>query len=166
MVTRVISVSRVRVINRRPAIGGMADVTIRRGVKMIPPLTGCRITIMTGHAVAINALVIPSAADKGGRGMTEVAIQVGRDMLSTGPRQFSFHSNCIRTIVTIGTAIHYTSVIKRCRNKSRCIVADTTILTGLHMIHGFTCGVYAIMTEPAIIYDTRVIKRSWQEARR
>jgi hypothetical protein len=160
VITRIIGVGRVAVVNRRPAIGGMTGITIRRGNKMIPSLTGCCIAIVAGLAIAVNAGVIPGATDKRGRGMTEVAIQVGRDMLSTGLRQFGFHSDCVRTIVTIGTTIHYTGVIKRCRDKGRCAVTHTAILIGLHMIRSFTSSEHTVMTAAAVVYDTPVIKRS------
>jgi len=46
VVTWIIAIVRMSVTNRRPTVGGMAGIAIRRRYKMIPPLTGCRATVV------------------------------------------------------------------------------------------------------------------------
>jgi len=85
VVTRIVTAKRMREINRRPGLGGMTVIAFRDGNKVIIQAlrftTDCRRAIVAGRATTANALMIEGAADEGGGGMTERAIQAGRYMI-------------------------------------------------------------------------------------
>lgn len=59
----------------------MTGITFLRGIEMIPTFAGSDRTVVTGCAITVNALVIPATVGEGCGGMTEVAIQRGRNMI-------------------------------------------------------------------------------------
>ncbi|KPK55913.1 MAG: hypothetical protein AMS22_03000 [Thiotrichales bacterium SG8_50] len=113
-------------------------------------LTPCRGAVMAGLTIAGNALMVPSATHKGCRGMTEMAIQTGLNVVrGLAP--------CAHT-VTGGAIVYNTSVIESCGDKSAGVVADTAILSGLNMPILLAPGKNAIMTGLAVARDARVIE--------
>lgn len=157
MVTRIVAIVWMVIINRRPAISRVARVAIRGGNKMIPTLTGCRITVVTRYAVTRYTLVVPGTADKSGRGMTEMAIQISRNVISRFTR--SGYS------MTGSTIIHDTGMIEHSTGKAARRMADTTILIGGRVVTCFTGGEYPIVAGLAVIHDTLMIKSSGEETR-
>ena len=108
--------------------------------------------------------MIPRAADKGSRGMTEMAIQISLNMWGAGPGQLGLFTDRVSAIVAGITTVHDTGMIKRCWNEAAGIMTYTTIFIRLNMIGSFSSGKYAIVTGATVIHNPGVIKRCWQEA--
>jgi hypothetical protein len=156
MVARIITVVWMPVINWRPAIGRVTGITIRRGNKMIPPLAGCPVTIVTRYTVASDTLMIPGAANKSCRGMTIMAIQVSRDVICG--------FTCCRYTVARRAIVHDTRMIEHRAGKTPRGMTDTTILISGRMVTCFASGEYSIVAGLAVIHDTLMIKRSRKES--
>ena len=82
VVTRVIAIPIMSEVGRHPTIRAMADIALLGGVQVPVPLTGCRRSVMAGITlVRCAGIVHPATADKGGRGMAEMAVQAGWNMV-------------------------------------------------------------------------------------
>ena len=46
VITWIVAIAGMPVTNRRPTVGGMTSIAIRRRYKMIPTLTSCRATVV------------------------------------------------------------------------------------------------------------------------
>lgn len=157
VVTRIVAVVGMIVINRRPAIGRVTRVAIRCGNKMIPTLTGCRITIMTGHTVTRDALVVPGTTHESGRGMTEMAIQTSRNVISRFTRS--------GYTMTGSTIVHNAGMIEHRAAETTRRMTNTAILVSGRMVTCFAGGEYPIVAGLAVVHDTLMIKRSGEETR-
>ena len=77
----------------------------------------------TDAAVIVN----PGAASEGRGGMTEVAIEGGRDVIGIDLGSRADRGN---TVVTRRAVVHDADMIKRCGPKSRGLMAVTAITVG------------------------------------
>lgn len=121
---------------------------------------GCAAAIVIVTIIASTStagLVSPRAAYEGCGGMTEVAIQSGRDVavMLTGRR------NPMAGRAVVDDA----GMIKPCSDKTTGGMTDSTILICWYMANRLTNGEHIIMTGAAIIHDACMIERGRQEAR-
>jgi hypothetical protein len=70
-----------------------------------------------------GVIVNPGAADEGRRGMTEVAIQGGVNVVR-------IHADRRHTIMTGSTIVHDAGMVKGCGNEASGIVTDAAVLIG------------------------------------
>jgi hypothetical protein len=111
VITRIVAARRVLEAGGRPAIGGMAYVTLFSRAQMIDGLEGRAATVnMTLVTVSGAARIMrPRTANEGCRGMTEVAIQRGCNVCRVG---FGVHADCRSAIMTGRTIVHNAGVIE------------------------------------------------------
>lgn len=132
VITGIITIRIMTEDGRRPAIGGVADVTLFRRGQMPIRLAGCTASVVIVAAIAVTrgtGIVHPGATYEGRRGMAEVAVQRGcnvrRDGINLTYRRI--------TIVTGRTVIHDAGMIKHGTDKRTRIMTDTAILVGRYM---------------------------------
>lgn len=159
VITGIITIRIMAEDGRRPAIGGVADVTLFRRGQMPIRLTGCTTTVVVMAAIAVprgTGIVHPGAAYKGCRGMAEVTVQRGckvrRDGINLAFRRI--------TIVTGRTVIHNTGVIKHGTDKCSRVMTDTAILIGRYMGRWFSGCITRCVTGRTVIHNTGVVEGS------
>lgn len=96
--------------------------------------------------------MIKCAANEGGGGMAEMAIQCGRHVI----RCFA---GCCNAIMTGLAIVHDASVIESRSGKGAGGMTHTAILGGGNVAVWFASGKYAIMARLAVIHDSRMVKR-------
>lgn len=161
MVARIVTIARVRVIDRRPALRGMAGITVGYGNKMIIwPLwftANRRQTVMTRAATIDYALVIENAADEGRSGMTERAIERRGNVIRRLTR--------CRNAMTRSTIVCDTGMVERCRDKAGGVMAYAAILIGWYVTVALTCRKACAMTRCTIVRDADMVERRGQKTR-
>jgi NDP-sugar pyrophosphorylase family protein len=120
--------------------GGMAEVTIHRGVDVVDVLTRRCCIIVAGFTIINDAGMVESSTDKAAGSMTNATVLIGSDMATV----FSC-SEC--AIMAGATVADDSCVIKGSRYKAGSLMAITTVTSGWDMVwrRYFSSGYSAIM---------------------
>lgn len=150
MVARVVTVSRMREIDRRPALRRMTYVTFLSRLEMRRRHTDRGGAIVTRCAIASDFLVIEIAAHESRCRMAEVAIQGCSYMILRLTRG--------RHAMAGLAIIHNTAVIENRAGESASGMAHTAILIGSDMPVTLALGKHAIVARLAVINNPNMIK--------
>ena len=147
--------------------GGMAEVAIQAGRDVRRHCirhAGGRVAVVTGSTIIDDAGMVEVCRDKAGRGMTDSAILVGRNVIG----RFGRGKACV---VARGAVIDDAGVIETGRPESGCLMAVHAIAVGRNVAGVLTLYGDAVMAGRTVVDDALVVEKGlgkggWNVARR
>ena len=157
VVARVVAGNRMGITGGRPSRRGMAKITILGSHEMAQRIAWCKATVVAGQAVIGDALVVHRATGKSRRGVTEMAIERGRQVRIRFSRR--------RGAMTGSAAVHNAGMVEQCADKADRIMACATILYCCDVSVGLADGKTGVMAGCTVFDNAAVIEAGRQEAR-